>query len=127
MSKTISYIIGLIVIAIIGFGLFSSNKNKGEDTSVPAASNTQTENVIQIKDYAYSPSIKTVKVGTTLTWVNQDTAAHTVTAGDKSTNNLASPLLKKGESYSYTFSKPGTVSYFCEPHPYMKATIEVAE
>src|SRR5512135_2983267 len=35
---------------------------------------------VVIKDYSFNPSALTVKVGTTVTWMNQDSAPHTVTS-----------------------------------------------
>ena len=36
-----------------------------------------------------------------------------------------SPVLQPGESYRFTFVKPGTYDYFCGPHPQMQGIIEV--
>lgn len=84
---------------------------------------TDLSNRITIRNYAYSAATTTVKTGTTIVWINQDSAPHTVTGN--TLTDFKSPLLKKGESYSYTFVQPGTYTYFCEPHPMMKATVVV--
>jgi len=77
---------------------------------------------ITISNFAYGPVSLTVKVGTTVTWTNQDTVRHTVT----SDNDLFdSGLFGKGETFSYTFAEAGIFSYHCTPHPYMKGTIIV--
>ena len=81
-------------------------------------------NSVLIKNFAFAPAAITVKVGTKVTWTNQDTDAHTVTS-----QNNAGPLnsqpLGTGQSYSYTFSAPGTYSYLCTIHPFMTATVTV--
>jgi len=77
---------------------------------------------IMITNFKFDPETITIKAGSTLTWTNQDSVAHTVVAQDGSwkSDNLA-----KGASFSYTFDKPGTYAYICSIHPTMKGTIIV--
>jgi plastocyanin len=79
---------------------------------------------VEIEDFTYVPGTITIKVGTTVTWTNKDNVGHTATSEDGVFN---SGMLGKNSSYSYTFTTPGTFGYFCEPHPYMVATIVVTE
>jgi plastocyanin len=67
---------------------------------------------IPIQNFAFGDPV-TVKVGTKVTWTNLDAAQHTVTADDKS---FDSGVLAKGQSFSFTFTKAGTVSYYCAIH-----------
>lgn len=87
----------------------------------PAAAASHT---VQIENYAYSPSSITVNVGDTITWTNDDTAPHTVTTSS-GPQSLSSPYLSKGQSWSFTFTEPGTYSYYCAVHPYMRAQVIV--
>lgn len=75
-----------------------------------------------MKNLNYLQSRLQVTVGTTVEWKNNDPLPHTVTAVDKSFN---SGLINPGKSYSHTFTKPGTYSYFCTPHPFMKGVVVV--
>ncbi|ACU71443.1 blue (type 1) copper domain protein [Catenulispora acidiphila DSM 44928] len=81
-------------------------------------------NAVAIKGFAFSPAALSVKVGTTVTWTNQDSDAHTVTS-QGSGGPLNSAALATGQTYSYTFTKPGTYSYLCTIHPFMTATVTV--
>ena len=81
-------------------------------------------NAVSIMNFAFSPAALTVKAGTTVTWTNKDSDAHTVTS-QGSGGPLASAALSTGQSYSYTFTKPGTYSYLCTIHPFMTATVTV--
>jgi plastocyanin len=83
-----------------------------------------TPHTVMIKGYAYSPAALTVKVGDTVTWTNMDTAPHTVTV-TSGPEKFNSGNLAKGESFSYTFTKPGTYAYYCAVHPDMKASVTV--
>lgn len=79
---------------------------------------------VQMVNYTFAPASITVNEGDTITWTNQDTAPHTVatTSGPQSLN---SPYLSKGQSWSYTFSAPGTYEYYCTVHPDMRARVVV--
>jgi plastocyanin len=71
----------------------------------------------------YTPSNFTVKAGTTVTWVNHDGTAHTVTS--KGSNLFDSGNLPTGSSFSYKFTQAGTYQYYCTVHPWMTGTIVV--
>jgi plastocyanin len=77
---------------------------------------------VHVKDFKYNPTPATIHVGDRVTFVNDDDEAHTVTANDKS---FDSEGLDSGSTWQHVFTKPGTYTYFCELHPYMKATIVV--
>lgn len=79
---------------------------------------------VQMVNYAFAPASITVNEGDTITWTNQDTAPHTVTT-TSGPQSLNSPYLSKGQSWSYTFSAPGTYEYYCTVHPDMRARIVV--
>lgn len=71
----------------------------------------------------YSPENLTVKVGTIVTWVNLDGTPHSVAS--KGSNLINSPEIPTGGNFSYTFTQPGTFTYYCTLHPWMTGTIVV--
>jgi plastocyanin len=79
---------------------------------------------VAIDNYSFSPSSLTVPVGTTVTWVNHDETPHTVVSGDDP-RLFKSGGLDTDDSFSFTFTKPGTYSYLCTVHPYMTGKITV--
>lgn len=89
----------------------------------PSSAAPVTGNAVTIVSYAYQPVNLQVKVGTTVTWTNQDSVAHTVTFRDSSLKS--SGLLRQGDSYTYTFTKAGTYLYYCAVHPNMTAQVTV--
>jgi plastocyanin len=97
-------------------GYTSSNGSSATQTPITGES-------VSIQNFAYHPANLQVKVGTTVTWTNQDTAPHTVTFRD---NTLTSSgLLQKGAVYRYTFTHAGTFTYYCQVHPAMTAQVVV--
>ncbi|MBW8798825.1 MAG: cupredoxin family copper-binding protein [Streptomyces sp.] len=83
-----------------------------------------TGTAVAIKNFAFAPATLKVPVGTTVTWTNQDTEAHTVTSTGPG-GPLRSAALGTRATYRYTFTKPGTYAYLCTIHPFMTATVEV--
>jgi plastocyanin len=77
---------------------------------------------VEIADFKFDPETVTVMAGTEVTWTNSDDTAHTATADDSS---FDTGDLNKGDSKTITFDKPGTFTYYCRFHPFMKATVEV--
>ncbi|MGW2248804.1 plastocyanin/azurin family copper-binding protein [Kitasatospora sp. NPDC001660] len=98
----------------------TSPATAGGQPSAPAAANAVT-----IQNFAFSPPALTVKVGTKVTWTNTDPDTHTVTSKQGSGGPLQSAALATNDTYSYTFTQPGTYPYFCSIHPFMTATVEV--
>ena len=79
-------------------------------------------NAAAIKGFAFQPDVLKVEVGAKVTWTNDDTVAHTVTAD---TNSFASGNLQPGGSFSFTFTRLGTYAYHCSIHPSMHGSIVV--
>ena len=79
-------------------------------------------NEIVIENFSFEPATLTVKVGTTVTWVNHDDEPHTATATDKRFN---SKTLDNGDRFSQEFNTPGVYNYYCALHPKMTGKIIV--
>jgi plastocyanin len=86
----------------------------------------------------YLPRQITVSVNDTITWTNNDSEAHTVTSGNGAgieslmNNKRGTPnglfdsrAFKPGQSWTHTFTKPGTYTYFCTIHPWMDGVVTV--
>src|SRR5215213_3869759 len=95
------------------------------ETSAPgetADGEATTGTSIEIKDYAFTPPKLTVSAGTTVTWTNNDAVPHTATASD---GTFDSGNLNPGQSFAFTFAKPGDYAYACQYHAGMTGTIVV--
>lgn len=94
------------------------------DMNTPAGAETQAE----IKLFMFKPATLDVKTGTTIVWTNQDAIEHSVTAGTPGTpsNAFDSDFFVQGESFSFTFTQPGTYDYFCKRHESMSGKVTVA-
>jgi len=103
-----------IAIALVSIFILLASCTKTNDPSL---------NEVFIKDMAFTPVSLTVTTGTTIKWTNKDGVAHTVTsdvAGQFDSGSMSTNAV-----YSHTFNTVGTFSYYCVPHPSMKAKIIV--
>jgi plastocyanin len=78
---------------------------------------------VSIDNFTFTPGTLTVKAGTTVTWTNKDDIPHAVASA---TNAFAkSKALDTDDTFSFTFTTPGTYKYFCYLHPHMVGSIVV--
>ena len=78
-------------------------------------------------DRCYIPSVFTVDSGNQVTWVNEDSAFHSVTSGfyGEPSDLFDSGHLDPYESFTFNFDDKGTYDYFCTLHPWMKGQVLV--
>lgn len=96
-----------------------------EASASPGASGAVT--MVEILNTEFGPDI-TVPVGTTVTWMNGDTFAHTATEGSDgvaASDALFDLQLAAGTSDSFTFTEAGTYEVTCTLHATMNMTVTV--
>lgn len=96
---------------------FGGTRNQG-----PATVTTDSVVEVHIKDLKFAPAVLQVRPGTIVEWVNDDPLDHTVTASDSS---FTSGFIKPGTRWRHQFTKAGTFSYACSPHPFMHGEVRV--
>lgn len=115
---TIGVAAGVLLVASV-VGLVGGEGKGGSRGASPA------DGAVAIVDFAFEPAALTATVGETVTWTNEDGAAHTVTSdGD---GPLDSGDLDQGAVYEASFEWPGTYTYICTIHPTMQGTVEVTD
>lgn len=77
---------------------------------------------VKIDNFKFGPRTLTVKVGTKVTWTNDDSIAHSV---NFSSVKVDSKTLDQHGKFSHTFTTPGMYKYICAIHPFMHGTIVV--
>lgn len=134
MVKKNAVVIASVVIAgaIVATYVLSGSMNMGVEgsgngqepiTTIPENS-TVVKIVANAGSNSFSPNPVDVKVGETVTWINDDSGRHTVTSKN---GVFDSGMMGKGQSFSFTFDKAGEYPYFCSPHPNMVGTVVVTE
>jgi plastocyanin len=75
-----------------------------------------------MRNLAFVPATIEIQAGTTVEWTNNDPLPHSVTADDGS---FSSGLIASGNKWRRRFDTPGTYTYHCTPHPFMKGRVVV--
>ena len=104
-------IVAIIVaaLAIIAASVFALVNPNGMETL-----NDEVDTVVTLTDTA-DPAVVQIKAGETVTWVNESDVGRRVVATTDAGQALegfgADDSFGQGESYSFTFDKPGTFTY----------------
>jgi plastocyanin len=106
-----------------GYGMMGNQNWSSLDAVSPVATNHVT---LTDRD-SFSPQVIQVKAGTTVTWRNVDTDAHSVTfmSGMPMSGMMGNSILSSQHAISYTFPSPGSYNYFCMYHQGMIARVIV--
>nr|WP_321238085.1 cupredoxin family copper-binding protein [uncultured Tolumonas sp.] len=109
---------------VIATSMFSSGCYSKEqiDSPSPMSNTPMTAMNVAIMGFAFNPENVTVKIGSSITWTNQDRAPHTITSDDGSWDS--GKIMQNGK-YTHKFDTAGTFTYYCTVHPSMKGTIIV--
>lgn len=118
MLKRNLIFIGLAAIVLLIAGFIYHNR---QVSNAPKAANT-----VYIHNFSFNPQTLDVKSGTSVTWVNQDSIPHTVTAS-QSGGEAPSVVIQPGQSYTATFTAVTTYTYHCNFHPTMTGTLSVSQ
>ncbi|HKD81829.1 MAG TPA: cupredoxin family copper-binding protein [Candidatus Angelobacter sp.] len=107
----------IVILTAMLVGRAQSSGSPAATQSKPAA-----ETGVKIDNFTFTPTSITVPVGSTVLWTNHDDIPHTVVSEDKS---FKSKALDTDDKFSFTFTKPGTYTYYCSIHPKMTGKIIV--
>jgi plastocyanin len=100
-----------------------SSSSAASSTSTAASSSSGGGVAIKMQNIQFAPKDVTVKVGQKVTWTNDDSVDHNVTA--QSGADFKSKDFGNGATFSFTPDKAGTIKYVCTIHPGMTATLTV--
>jgi plastocyanin len=108
---------------IMGVVAFNIPAASAEDPGPPTkALDTVAHPEIVIQGFMFGPKELKISLGTTVKWINQDQAPHTVVEKNRL---FRSPPLDTDDSFSFKFDQLGTYQYFCSLHPQMVGSIIV--
>jgi amicyanin len=111
-----SAIAAAVIGAVVGSGL-------ADGVLVARAQTAAAPTAVSIDNFTFTPQKLTVKAGTTVTWTNKDDIPHGIAATGNAFKR--SNAMDTDDTYSFTFTTPGTYQYFCYIHPHMTGTIVV--
>lgn len=118
-----AHIVGIGIAALAMACGGSSNSNTNGITNPPPPTGGVN---VAISDFKFSPAVDTVKVGTTVQWVNNGPSEHSSVSdtGLWDSQGLAAPSGggnygggSGGQTFQFTFTQTGSFSYHCKFHP----------
>jgi len=110
----------LVLAAVAAVGVVATGG--GDGSTARAAANV----TITARDFFWSPDAVTIQVGDSVTWTNEQ-GFHNVVLGDSRLNQPGFPTDAAWQPPPQrTFNDPGSYTFFCEVHPGMTGTVNVA-
>jgi plastocyanin len=119
-------LLGLCAVVVLAAAGCGGGDDGGSTSSAPASTASSSSGggvAIKLQNIAFDPKAVTVKVGQKVTWTNDDSTDHNVTADSGA--DFKSDNFGNGGTFEFTPNKAGTIAYECTLHPGMKATITV--
>jgi plastocyanin len=78
---------------------------------------------VTMEEIQFNPAEVTIGVGDAVTWTNNDSVDHDVTADSFSSGESGG--MANGDTFEHTFDEAGTFDYVCTVHPGMEGTVVV--
>jgi plastocyanin len=141
MRRLLALLLALLALAVVAAGCGGGdddddsgngggNAPSAEEPAAPSADHdregsggTGPGTQVSMKDIKFNPGTVTIKAGGKVTWTNDDSVGHDVTADDFESGSPGG--IEGGSTFSHTFKKAGTYDYVCSVHPGMKGTVKV--
>jgi plastocyanin len=102
-------------------------ENQGSQPATPTPT-TMRGTTVHIKNFSFVPERLIVPEGETVTWINDDTVTHTVSANSFRGQHVIEPGEKLSlKTTSFTPYVVGEHAYHCDFHPGMRGMIEVVK
>ena len=146
-----NWMIGVIVVVvlIVGGVMLTRPKQPAAPVTEETPTNTQTESstdsavptqatdeammeeavAVSITSSGFSPKEVKIKAGEKITWMNEDSAVHTVNSAVHPTHQVYPPLnlgnVQAGGKVSLTFPTPGTYKYHDHLNPSLTGSVIV--
>jgi len=129
MNKSIIFFIvilaGFLTAGVLVSGRGQNSASAQAGMSEASDKSEMASNEVTIDNFSFTPQTLTIPAGSTVKWTNKDDVPHTVV--ETNSHKFKSKALDTDETFSYTFTDPGTYEYFCSVHPKMVAKVIVQQ
>jgi plastocyanin len=117
----------ILLLSLSTLMLFLGCSKSSDYSTNPSNGGTPGTNEVLMKGKTFSPAVRTVNVGTTVKWTNNDNVAHTITSGTPGSPSglFDSGNLNSNGVFTFTFNQAGTYKYYCKIHTMMTGTVIV--
>jgi plastocyanin len=136
MRRLLALLFACLALGVVAAGCGGDDDNGGgggssqtKETPAPKADDTGDANAggpqVLMKDIKFNPKSLKVKAGQTVTWTNDDSVGHDVTADGFNSGGAGN--IEPGKTLTHKFAKAGTYKYVCSVHPGMEGTVKVTK
>jgi plastocyanin len=120
----------LVVLIVVGAVLLVHHDNGKSKGSSHGGKTPPTMAAIEITPNGFMPATLSISPNTDVVWINEDAAPHLPAADPYPTHRslpalVAPRALGQKETYSFLFTKSGTVHYHDDIHPTWTGTVVV--
>jgi plastocyanin len=134
LPRTLSALLVALVLAACGSSSSSSSHAVAKSAttasaakspataSTPATVSSSKAVSVSISGYAFKPAAITVRAGAKVAFTNHDQTAHTATS---TATAFDTGSIAPGTSRAVVLHHPGTYTYYCQFHAFMRAAITV--
>ena len=122
LKWSVAVLIAIVSVMILVSTASQAQHENGSGRLVETAAGTEAAPQVMIDNFVYSPVPLTVKVGTTVTWINHDDIPHTV---DSTQGKFKSAALDTDDKFEFRFTEAGEYPFYCRIHPKMTGKIVV--
>ena len=120
LKWSVAFLIAIASVMILAGTASQAQHENGPDKLVAAETDAPPQ--VMIDNFVYSPVPLTVKVGTTVTWINHDDIPHTV---DSTQGKFKSAALDTDDKVEFHFTEAGEYPFYCRIHPKMTGKVIV--
>ena len=110
-------------VALLAAGCGGDDDSSGGSGTQSGPATLAAGSAITMDNLRFHPDDAQVKVGQEVTWRDEENVPHNVVA--QSGADFKSSTFGKGETFSYTPTAAGTITYKCTLHPGMTGTLHV--
>jgi plastocyanin len=138
MTRWLALLLACTALALVGVGCGDDDDDDGggggaATTEQPAGGGDDDDGgggggggggaEVSMEGIAFEPAEVTVSAGDTVTWTNNDSVGHDVTADSFSSGDPGA--MGGGDTFEHTFEEAGTFDYVCTVHPGMEGSVVV--
>jgi plastocyanin len=122
LKWSVALLIAIASVMILAGTASQAQHENGPGQLVGTVAPTDPAPQVIIDNFVYSPVPLTVKVGTTVTWINHDDIPHTV---ESTQGKFKSAALDTDDKFEFHFTEAGEYPFYCRIHPKMTGKIVV--
>src|ERR687895_596182 len=123
MTRWLALLLACTALALVAAGCGDDDDDDGSGGGNGGGGGGGAGTEVSEEGIAFEPAEVSLGVGDTVTWTNNDSVDHDVTADTFSSGEPGG--MAPGDTFEHTFEEAGTFDYVCTVHPGMEGSVVV--